>query len=183
MSPNLTTCFRIGAGIALASLLAVAPGPVQAQVTVKIAVIDVQRIITDSQTGKAALAQLEQFHNEQQGRIDSLRDEIQQLRQRISEGQLSLAEDRLEALQKELETKTIEARRAADDATREFNRRQEEVLKGIEKQVMPIIKQMGDEGGYTMIFRKFDSGLVYADDTVDITEQVIVRLDGSSQGG
>lgn len=183
MSLNLKACFRIGAGIGLGLLLAAAPRPAQAQATVKVAVIDVQRIITDSQTGKGALAQLEQFHNEQQGRIDSLRDDIQQLRQRISEGQLSLAEDRLEALQKELETKTIEARRAADDATREFNRRQEEVLKGIEKQVMPIIKQMGDEGAYTMIFRKFDSGLVYADDTVDITEQVITRLDGSHQGG
>lgn len=180
---SLRTLSRIGAGAGIALLLAAAPRPAAAQAAVKVAVIDVQRIITDSQTGKRALAQLEGFHKEQQGRIDVKRDEMQLLRQRISEGQLSLSEEKLEELQKELETKNIEARRAADDATREFNRRQEEILKNIERQVMPIIQKMGQEGGYTMILRKFDSGLVYADDAIDITAQVITRLDGSSQGG
>lgn len=178
---SVQTLSRIGAGAGLALLLAVAPRPAAAQ-TVKVAVIDVQRIITDSQKGKDALAQLEGFHKEQQAKISAKSEEMSQLRQRISEGQLSLAEDRLEELQKELETRTIEARRLADDATREFTRRQEEVLKNIEKQVMPIIQQVGSEGGYTMIFRKFDSGLVYADDAIDITAQVITRLDGSAAG-
>jgi len=177
--------FRSYAGlIAGAVMILVTVGtalPAEAQL--KVAVIEVQRIITDSQAGKAVLATLEKYGKEQQDRLTAKRDEIEQLRNRISEGQLSLSEDRLEALQKDLETKSIELRRLADDAQRELNRRQEEAFKEIERRVMPILQQIGKEGGYTMIFRKFESGLVYATEEIDITGQVISRLDAAAQGG
>ncbi len=35
---------------------------------------------------------------------------------------------------------------------------------------MPVINQVGKEQGYTLIFRKFESGLIYADEAVDITD-------------
>ena len=38
------------------------------------------------------------------------------------------------------------------------------------------------ELGYTLIFRKFESGLIYADDGVDITNVVIQRIDAGAQG-
>ena len=43
---------------------------------------------------------------------------------------------------------------------------------------MPIVQQIGQEGGNAMIFRKFDSGLIFASDDVEITSEVIRRLDG-----
>ncbi len=45
---------------------------------------------------------------------------------------------------------------------------------------MPVINQVGKELGYNMIFRKFESGLIYADDALDITTQVIQRLDAAA---
>ena len=57
--------------------------------------------------------------------------------------------------------------------------RQDEIEK-IETAVFPIINAIGKEGGYTLIFNKFQSGLVYAEDTVDITTQVIQKLDSSA---
>jgi outer membrane protein len=167
----------------LALAAATAPPAAAQGAAPKIGVIDVQRIITESATGKAALAKLEEFGKQQQDKLKAKRDAIEQLRDRISEGQLSLAEDKLAELQKELESKTIDLRRASDDAQREFTRRQEEELKGIERKVMPIIEQAGREGGFTLIFRKFESGLVFATDDVDITQSVIQKLDAASQGG
>jgi len=32
-----------------------------------------------------------------------------------------------------------------------------------------------------MIFRKFESGLIYADDAIDITSAVVQRLDAQAQ--
>jgi len=177
--------FRSYAGLIAGAvmILATVGTALPAEAQLKVAVIEVQRIITDSQAGKAVLATLEKYGKEQQDKLTAKRDEIEQLRNRISEGQLSLSEDRLEALQKDLETKSIELRRLADDAQRELNRRQEEAFKEIERRVMPILQQIGKEGGYTMIFRKFESGLVYATEEIDITGQVISRLDAAAQGG
>lgn len=170
------------AGFVVAALaLTVFPAAAQTG-QLKLAVIDVQRIITDSATGKAALAQLEQYGKEQEGRLTAKKDELDQLNRRIAEGRLSLAADRLAELQKDVESKTIELRRASDDAQREFNQRQAKALQEIEKRVMPIIQQVGKEGAYTAIFRKFDSGLVYAADGIDITPSVIQRLDATPAG-
>jgi outer membrane protein len=181
---SLRTLRSTGAGAWLALVSAALAAPALAQgAGLKIAIIDVQRIITDSTTGKAALAELQKYGKDQQDRLEAKRQEIQQLRSRISDGQLSLAQDKLDQMQKDLETKGIELRRASDDAQRDFNSHQEQALKGIEDKVMPIIQQIGKEGGYTMIFRKFESGLVFADDGIDITAQVITRLDGPKPGG
>jgi outer membrane protein len=173
--------FRAAALVASLGALSVA-SPLSAQATggMKIGIIDVERIVTESAMGKAALAKLEEFGKEQEGKLQAKKDEIEQLRKKVADGQLSLSEDKLGDLRKELETKTIELRRLGDDAQREFNQRQQTALGEIERRVMPVLKTVGDEGGYTMIFRKFDSGLVYAADNVDITPQVIQRLDAAN---
>ena len=49
---------------------------------------------------------------------------------------------------------------------------------------MPVINQVGKEHGFTLIFNKFESGLIYADEAIDITTSIIQRLDAraASQG-
>ena len=54
---------------------------------------------------------------------------------------------------------------------RELNKAQRAGFGEIDQRVMPVINQVGKEGGYTLIFHKFESGLVYADEAVDITER------------
>ncbi len=175
---SLSRIHRTATALAVAAL-ALATLPAQAQSNLKIGVIDVERIVTESATGKATLAKLEDYGKEQQAKLQAKKDSVDQLRSRIAEGSLSLAEDKLNELKKELESRSIELRRAGDDAQREFNQRQQEALGEIERRVMPVIKKVGEEGGYTMIFRKFDSGLVYATEDVDLTAVVIQRLDAA----
>lgn len=128
------------------------------------------------------MTDLEAFGQEQQTRLEAKRSEIDVLRNRVTDGQLTLAKDQLAKMQAELDTKTGEFKRLSEDAQRAFNQRQGQLLQDIEKQIMPIINQVGAEGGYTAIFRKFDSGLVYADKAIDITRQVIARLDAGPTG-
>ncbi len=56
------------------------------------------------------------------------------------------------------------------------------MLKQIDERVMPVINQAGKDLGYTLIFRKFESGLIYADEAIDITGVIIQRLDAATQG-
>ena len=70
-------------------------------------------------------------------------------------------------------------RRLQDDATRELQKKKDEVLGSVDQRVMPVINQVGKELGYTLIFRKFESGLIYADEAVDITPVIIQRLDAA----
>ncbi len=77
---------------------------------------------------------------------------------------------------KEIEDKQIALQRFEDDAQRELNEARRRALGALEQRIMPVIDAVGQEKGLTLIFNKFQSGLVYADDTVDITDEVIRRF-------
>ncbi len=166
---------------ALASALVLLAGPaLRAQAPApKFGVIDVQEIVTESETGKKVFAQLETFGKDKQTELDGKRKEIEDLRAKLEAGKNTLAEAKVKELADQVEQKGIALDRALDDAKREFNRRQQELLGQIEQKVLPIITQVGNEGAYTMIFRKFDSGLIYAQEGIDITKMVIQKLDAA----
>ncbi|MEE2777975.1 MAG: OmpH family outer membrane protein [Acidobacteriota bacterium] len=144
--------------------------------------IDVNRIMTDSARGKAVLEDLEKFQADRAAQLKVLNDEIVEMQNRFQEGRLSLAEDKLAELQAQIEDRGRAFTRAQEDANRELQNRRDEDIKAVEDQVFPVINAVGQEFGYTMIFNKFQSGLVYASEVVDITDLVIQRLDSQSDG-
>lgn len=147
---------------------------------IKVAVIDVQRLVTDSVAGKEALAKLKKLQEDKIGEGKAKQDEIEQLRKKLNEGRLSLADDKIAELEKQLEEKVTGLRRFQEDAEREFNKSREATFGEIERRVFPVIEQVGKEGGYTFIFNKFQSGLLYADDAADITNQIIQKFDAAA---
>jgi len=147
----------------------------------RIAVIDTEKILLSSVAGKKAIAELKKAQEQKEGELRARQQEIKELQDKLSQGRLTLAQDKLAEMTKQLEDREIALRRLSDDATRELNKRKDDLLGGIDEKVMPVINQIGHEQGYTMIFRKFESGLIYADDAIDITSTVVQRLDAQAQ--
>lgn len=171
------------AALLLLSVCALAlPATVEAQEP-KVAVINTQQIVFESATGKQALERIQGMQQQKKQEVDAKQAEVTELRNRLNEGRLSLSEDRIAELQSELETKLRDLRRFQEDAAAELEKERAQVLAGIEEQVMPVINELGAENGYTMIFRKFESGLLYVNEAIDITPQVIERLDSGGGGG
>lgn len=168
--------------VAAAVLLTLAFAAPAAAQEIKVAIIDTQQILLNSETGKAALADLEQLRETKEAEGQTKQEEAQALRDQLTQGRLSLAEDKIAELEEQLQEKLVELRRFQEDANNELNSQREKVLAGVDRQVMPIIAAIGEEQGYSLIFRKFESGLVFASDEVDITQEVIARLDASSGG-
>ena len=50
----------------------------------------------------------------------------------------------------------------------------------LEGKIKPVIDQIGKEMGLAAIFNKFESGLVYASDAIDITDTVIKRFNDAT---
>ena len=147
----------------------------------RVAVIDTEKILLSSVAGKKAIAELKKAQEQKEAELRGKQQEIKDLQDKLSQGRLTLAQDKLAEMTKQLEDREISLRRLSDDATRELNKRKDDLLGGIDEKVMPVINQIGHEQGYTMIFRKFESGLIYADDAIDITSSVVQRLDAQAQ--
>jgi len=148
--------------------------PAAAQVN--IAVIDVQRVVTESDPGKQALQKLKELQDSKIDEGRALQQELNSMQEQLSKQRFTLSEERLAELTKEIEDKQIVLQRFQDDAERELDEARRRELGGLEGRIMPVINEIGAERGLTLIFNKFQSGLVYADDAVDITDDVIRRF-------
>jgi len=160
--------------IAIALLLAAAALPVAAQT--KVAVIDVQRVVTESDPGKEALGKLKQLSDAKVEQGRTLQQELASLQDQLQKQRFTLSEEKLAELNKEIEDRGISLKRFEDDAQRELNAARQKTLGALEQRIMPIINTVGTEQNFTLIFNKFQSGLVYADETIDITDDVIRRF-------
>ena len=178
MQSKTISLLVLAAGLVVAS----ATPAVFAQESPKVAVINVVQVLEESNAGKQGIEALKALQKQKTDERSAITDEAQDLRSRIAEGQFSLTGEKLDELKKELEDKMIELQRFNDDANRELQKRQEKMLLEIQGKVMPIINAVGREGGYTMIFNKFESGLVYADEAIDITAEVMTRLNNTPSG-
>ncbi len=143
---------------------------------VKVGVIDVDRIFMESAAGKEALAKIKKFRDKKIEEAKKLEEELSLLEKQLLEQRFTLSEDKFKAKQKEYEDKKIAYKRFQDDTERELNNLRDDELKKIEEKVFPIINKIGKEKNFALIFNKFNSGLVYAAEEVDITDEVLLTF-------
>jgi outer membrane protein len=159
--------------IAVAALAA----PMFAQNTpARVAVIDVQKVLTQSIAGKAAYEKLKKMQDEKVEKAKAMDEELRKLDADINTKKISLSEDKLTDMQKQLADKRISMQRYAQDADREIGEARDRELQVLEVKIKPVIDAIGKEMGIAAIFNKFESGLVYASDAIDITDTVIKRF-------
>lgn len=159
--------------VAVAALAA----PMFAQSTPqRFAVIDVQKVLTQSGPGKAAYEKLKKMQDDRMARAQQMNDELTKLDSDINAKKISLSDDKLTEMQKQLADKRIAMQRYAQDADREIGEARDRELQALEARIKPVIDQIGKEMGIAAIFNKFESGLVYASDAIDITDTVVKRF-------
>jgi outer membrane protein len=146
----------------------------------RVAVIDVQRVLQTSTPGKAAYERLKKMQDERVARAQKMDEDAKALENDINTKKLSLSEDKLTEMTKQLSDKKIAMQRYAQDADREVTEARDKELAALEQRIKPVIDAIGKEMGLAAIFNKFESGLVYASDAIDITEMVIKRFDAAN---
>jgi outer membrane protein len=142
----------------------------------RVAVVDVNKVLTTSTQGKSALERLKKMQDERVARAKKMEDEIAAIDNEINTKKLSLSEEKVIDLQKQASDKKIAMQRFAQDADREIGEARDKELQALEAKIKPVIDQVGKEMGLAAIFNKFESGLVYASDAVDITEMIVKRF-------
>ena len=169
---------KIYLAVVVAAVVAAVAAPAKAQEPPKlaVAVIDVNLLVQDSAAGKEAMVRLKKAQDEKVAERKKLTDEINGLQKQLESQRSTLTDSKIADLQKQIEDKSIALKRFDDDAQQQLEDAKRKELDGLEKQIMPIIQELGKERKLLLIFNKFQSGLVYADDSVDLTDEVLKRF-------
>ena len=153
-------------------------GPLSAQeTTIKLGVVDLERVFTDSEMGKGLQANLLAFEKQVQGEVAKMGEKAQNLQKKVQDASLSL--DERNDARRQYEAESIAIRRFQDDKTREAKEIQDRGLQEIERALKPVMVKIRDEGGYDLILNRVAGVVVTANEKVDITAKVIAELNAS----
>ena len=149
------------------------------QENIKIGVVNSLVVLERSTEGKRIVAQLEEKNNNNQQRIARLDDEIRQLETKLNTQRLTLTDEALMNLSSDIERKRTDRKRYAEDSFREFQELRNRLFTKLQAEVKPIIDQLGKEMGLEIVFDLNNSGTIYFDSKIELTEEVIKRYDAS----
>lgn len=150
-----------------------------AQQTTKIGVVNAQEVLEKSTEGKRVIAQLEDKNKKNQNDIAKLDDEIRNLQTKLNTQRLTLTQEAMMNLNSDIERKQTQRKRFAEDSIREMNELSARVFQKVQNELIPIIQQIGKDMNLDVIFDLSQSGTLYFNPTINLTEEVIKRYDAS----
>ena len=144
----------------------------------KIAVIDVNKVLNLSESGKAAQKKMEARYQELKKDIDARQEEAKKLKDEIDRQKVMLGKDKLKEKEDALAAKVADLRRLTQEAETEMQERQgeltREVLQQIEAQLDIIVKAEK----YDLVLER-SAGVVHVSESMDITNRVLELVNKS----
>ena len=143
-----------------------------------IAIIDAQRLALESAPGKEAYGRLQKLSAQRKDDLDKIEKEARDLVQKLSDQGSSMPADKLEALQKQADDKQKAWKRMQEDAQKDLQEAERKEMAALEGRIGPIVKDYFRERRFTVVLDS-RAGIMYADDAVNVTDEVLKRINTS----
>lgn len=160
--------------------LAWAVAPVSAQQTPDFAYINSQRIIEEAPGAQAAQQEFEQDMAAYQTELQELEDSLRTMMDDFEQQQSMLSPEARRQRQETIMQRQQEYQQRAQELQQRAAQRQNELVEPIMQQIQAVIEEIRQERGYTMIFDAASGGLIAADPSLDITNEVLRRLQATA---
>ena len=157
----------------------------------KVGIVDLDRALKESVAGKQALQTLKQFRDKVMKEIndkkrvkDQRETSLRDLQTELTTQSVVLSEPAKREKEEAYRRQVRELRRYIDDSNRfieeserDLREREAELTSRLLRDLLDIIKTVGREESFTIIFEKNERFLLFAADAIDLTEKIIRRFD------
>jgi len=145
---------------------------------VKIATFNIQQIIEKSKSGAEARKVMEAKKTELEPKFKGEQDSLKAQADEIEKKGSAWSEEVKAGKERDYQKKMREYQLKVEDAQFEMKQLEKKVLDPIFKELQTVINEIGKADGLTLIFEKSRSnGLLYAAESLDISDKVVKALD------
>ena len=149
----------------------------------KVAFFNPQVVFQSSADGRAAVTRVNALIQKKQTENADKAKLLQGNQQKLQTSGSVMNETARVQLEKEIEKQTKDAERFQQDAQAEINELQQEVQNEFVKKLSPIVEQLATEKGLHLVFNASESGIAWATPGLDLTGEVIKKLDALTKPG
>jgi len=147
----------------------------------RVAVIDVNKILNESEAGQAAKKKMEARYEQLKKSIDAKQEEARKIKEEIDKQKVMVGKEKLKEKEDALQAKLNELRQATQEGEKEMQTRQaeltREVLKTVEGKVEAVVK--ADK--LDLVLEK-SAGVIHHNDSMDITQRVLKMVNEDAKG-
>lgn len=148
-----------------------------AQQTLDVAVVDLLKAFEVSSAGQQVVDQLKNKEQEIRNEITGIENEAQKLQTKYNTQKLTLTMDAQQQLLADIDRLRTKRSRVEEDRTKEFRDLQMRLFGKLRNEILPVVDNIAREKGFSLVLDVSSSGVVYFNQTIDITEEVIKRYD------
>lgn len=147
----------------------------------KVVYMEPERVFDESAEGKRLSASLDAFRQKKVAPLAERNKQLEALRAKRQDAATATAAS-IAALDREISRLALELERGSQDAEREYNEQAGQAQAEFQRKLQPILQQLLKESGAHVLLTPA-AGISWVDPSVDISAELVKRLDGAYPGG
>jgi outer membrane protein len=173
--PRLFPAFRVWLATAFAAVIVCFGAPAAAQM--KMAVVDVQRAVMQTEDGLRAQATLKKLFDSRQQELSKKQLDMQKQKEDIDRQSHVLSAQALQKKVEDWQKQMVELQSTFSEYNKELEKRQKELTDPIFERVVGVIKRVAGTDGYDLIVDR--ATVAFARSDLDLTDRVIQLANGA----
>lgn len=145
----------------------------------KVAYVVLQRIANESADGRVATTRIQALQQKKAAELTSMQQKLTAAQQKLEKEGSVMSANAAADLQKSVEKMNVDVQRFTQDAQAEVQELQQTLQGEFQQRLEPVLQLVATEMGLQFIFNGPDAGLVWADAALDISTEVIKKLDSA----
>jgi outer membrane protein len=169
---------RLVLAAALAVLVSLLGKNADAQTTMKVAVVDVQRAVMQTEDGLRAQATLKKLFDSRQQELNKRQQELGKQKEDIDKQAKVLSQGALQKKVDDWQKQMVELQQTFVEYNKELEKKQKELTDPIFERVVGSIKRIAGTDGYDLIVDR--ATVAFSRSDLDLTDRVIQLANGGS---
>ena len=145
----------------------------------KVAYVVLQRIANESADGRVATTRIQALQQKKAAELNERNKQLTGLQQKLEKEGSVMSATASADLQKQVEKLQLDVQRFTQDAQAEVQELQQQLQNEFQERLTPVLSQVAADMGLHYVFNGPDAGLVWADSALDISSEVIKKLDSA----
>jgi len=137
----------------------------------KVAVVDYQRILKQSEAGRDIHRQIDEYRKSFQASVKRDEDELRTVEEKLKQERATLPPAEFDKRRRAFEERVIALQRRAQDSMRALDDGFQVAMNNLHKEVLPLVKQVTEGQGYNVVVDR--SKVVIVLKALDLTDEVI----------
>jgi len=147
----------------------------------KIAYVDLQRALEETNDGKAAKARLKSDFDKKQKELDDKQEELKKAKEDFDKKSALMKEDARNKAAQELQSRFMQLQDTFGRLQKDLGAKEQEATRGILARLSQVVQKIAERDHFSLVLER-SSAVVWGAPSLDITNEVIRTYNSSPSG-